>query len=133
MIIDHIGIAVRSLEEGSQFYKSLGFKEMAIEEVLSENVRVGLFECENNSRIELLEPLNDSSAIHKFLQKRGPGIHHICLQVEDIGKSLSQLKKAGVKLINEEPIEGAHNCMVAFVHPKSTGGVLIELSQPKEG
>lgn len=130
--IDHIGIAVKSLEEGSQFYKALGFKEMHVEEVESEKVKVGMFELDNDSRIELLESTSEDGPIAKFLSKRGPGIHHICVRVEDIKSVLASLKQSGVRLINEEPKAGAHGCQVAFVHPASTGGVLLELSQKGE-
>ena len=128
-LMDHIGIAVSSLEEGAKFYKSLGFTQMHIEDVPTEKVRVGMFELKNNSRIELLEPMGPDSPIQKFLDRRGPGIHHICLRVPDIESVLADLKRAGVQLIDQTPKAGAHNCRIAFVHPKATGGVLIELSQ----
>jgi methylmalonyl-CoA/ethylmalonyl-CoA epimerase len=102
---------------------------MTVEEVASEQVRVGLLELKNQCRIELLEPTTKDSAVQKFLDSRGPGIHHVCLRVADIGVTLKELKEKGVRLINEQPKRGAHNCLVAFVHPRSTGGVLIELSQ----
>lgn len=127
--MDHIGVAVTSLADGFSFYKSLGFEQMSVEEVASEKVRVGMLELKNNSRIELLEPTSPDSPIKKFLDKRGPGIHHICLRVPDIEAVLVQLKKANVQLIDQTPKMGAHNCKIAFVHPKATGGVLIELSQ----
>jgi methylmalonyl-CoA/ethylmalonyl-CoA epimerase len=129
--LDHIGIAVESLEEGAKFYRSLGFKQMSVEVVAGEKVKVGMFELANESRIELLEPTADDSPVARFLAKRGPGIHHICLKVTDIHATLTSLRNAGVALINEEPVNGAHNCLIAFIHPKSTGGVLIELSQSK--
>lgn len=129
MELDHIGVAVESLEKGRAFYEALGLGPMKTERVESEKVTVGFFELGNDSRIELLEPTDDESAVAKFLAKRGPGIHHICLKVEDIRTTLKMLKTQGVQLINEEPRPGAHNCLVAFIHPKSTGGILIELSQ----
>lgn len=128
--LDHLGIAVESLEKGQEFYKALGLGPMHIEEVPTEQVKVGFLELENDSRIELLEPTSSDSPVAKFLGKRGPGIHHICLRVADIRTALKNLKDRGVQLINEEPRPGAHGCQVAFIHPKSTGGVLIELSQP---
>jgi methylmalonyl-CoA/ethylmalonyl-CoA epimerase len=127
--LDHIGIAVASLEEGAAFYKALGFKAMHVEVIPREKVKVGMFELANDSRVELLEPTVDDSPVGKFLAKRGPGLHHICFRVLDIRASLARLRDAGVKLINEEPVVGAHNCLVAFVHPQSGGGVLIELSE----
>ena len=134
--LDHIGIAVESLEKGFEFYKGLGFSQMATEVVESQKVKVGFIDLgpvvEGRgvvTRIELLEPTSDESPIKKFLEKRGPGIHHICLRVKDISEKLERLKEAGYKLIHEQPFVGAHNCLVAFVHPKSTGGVLLELSE----
>lgn len=129
--LDHIGIAVNSLDEGAQFYRALGWSNSKVEEVASEKVRVMMFEFQNQSRIELLEPTTKDSVIAKFLDRRGPGIHHICMRVKNIRESLRDLKSKGVKLIHEEPIRGAHNCLVAFVHPSSAGGVLVELSEPQ--
>ncbi len=130
MELDHIGIAVKNLKEAKSFYEILGWSSMEIEEVPSEQVRVGFLDLENNTRIELLESTHKEGPIAKFIDKRGPGIHHICLRVEDLKKTLQDLKNKNVQLINEEPKLGAHNCWVAFIHPKSTGGVLVELSQP---
>ena len=127
--LDHLGIAVESLAKGKEFYEALGLGPMTTELVASEKVQVGFFNLENNARIELLEATDSSSPIAKFLEKRGPGIHHICLRVKDIKSILAMLKGKGVQLINDEPRPGAHGCMVAFIHPKSTGGILIELSQ----
>lgn len=127
---DHVGIAVKSLEEGQKFYLNLGFQQMYVEEVASEKVKVGMFELGNQSRIELLEPTSEDSPIAKFVQKRGEGIHHICLRVKDVVAVMKQLEAQGVQLLSERPRPGAHGCQVVFVHPKSTGGVLLELSQP---
>lgn len=132
LIMDHIGIAVNSLEEGKKFYESMGFSKMYVEEVASEGVRVGMWELTNQVRIELLEPLNQESPIYKFIQKRGTGIHHVCYRVENLEKTIADLKQKNIPLINETPKPGAHNCMIAFVHPKGAGGVLVELSQPKD-
>lgn len=128
--LDHIGVAVRSLDEGRKFYEALGLGPMHVERVESEKVIVGFFELQNFARIELLEPTESDSAVGKFLDKRGPGIHHICLRVSDIRSVIRSLKEQGMQLINDEPKRGAHECLVAFVHPKSTGGILLELSQP---
>lgn len=128
--LDHIGVATESLEKGRSFYEALGLGPMTTEVVASEKVKVGFFELGNDARIELLEPTEKDSPVAKFLEKRGPGIHHICLKVKDIKSVLKALKAQGVQLINEEPRPGAHGCQVAFVHPKSTGGILLELSQP---
>jgi methylmalonyl-CoA epimerase len=127
--LDHIGIAVKSLDEGKTFYQALGMSPMDVETVDSEKVKVGFFTLKNGSRIELLEPTSDDSAVAKFLQKRGPGIHHICLRVTNIREVMKSLKAKGIKVLSEEPKRGAHNCLVAFVHPASAGGVLVELSE----
>ena len=89
----------------------------------------GFLETKNGANLELLEPTSDDSPIAKFLDKKGPGIHHVCLRVEDLEAKLKELKASGVRLINEEPKQGAHGCRIAFVHPKSTGGILLELSE----
>ncbi len=130
---DHIGIAVKNLDEGGAFYRALGLVEADREEVASEKVKVGFYPLKNHSDIELLEGTDPESPISKFLDKRGPGIHHICLRVKNIDAIVEKLKAAQVKLINETPRKGAHNCRVVFVHPASTGGVLIELSEKGEG
>lgn len=127
--LDHIGVAVQHLEESAKFYQALGFGGMHVEVVEKERVKVGMFELANGARIELLEPTTDDSPVGKFLTKRGPGIHHICFRVQDLRATLKKLKAEGVRLINDEPSTGAHNCLIAFVHPSSTGGVLIELSE----
>lgn len=127
--LDHIGIAVPTLGEGYEFYKALGFNSMETEEVASEKVKVGFLKLGNRANLELLEPTSEDSTIKKFLEKRGPGIHHICLRVKGIEAILKQLKGKGIRLIQEQPKMGAHNCKVAFIHPASTGGVLIELSE----
>lgn len=129
--LDHIGVAVETLEKGKPFWETLGLGPMTTEHVPSEKVMTGFFKLGNSSNIELLESTDPDGTIAKYVAKRGPGIHHICLRVNDIRAILKQLKANGVQLINEEPKIGAHNCEVAFIHPKSTGGILIELSQPR--
>lgn len=127
--ISHIGIAVRKLDEAIPLYRDvLGLSWEGTETVESEQVRVAFFRI-GATRIELLEPLSPESAIAKHLEKRGEGIHHIALEVDDIEHRLSELAKRGVRLIHERPIRGAHNAKVAFLHPKSTGGVLFELCE----
>jgi methylmalonyl-CoA/ethylmalonyl-CoA epimerase len=130
--LDHIGIAVNNLDGGGDFYRALGLVLGHREVVESEMVKVDMYELQNSCRIELLESSSPEGPIGKFISKRGPGIHHICLRVENIRSIIKQLKTHGVKLINEEPKPGAHNCLVAFIHPSSTGGVLIELSERLE-
>jgi methylmalonyl-CoA/ethylmalonyl-CoA epimerase len=127
MKIDHIGIATGDIAEVANFYReALGLKIEDIEEVAEQKVRVAMLPI-GESRIELLEPTTSDSPISKFLAKRGPGIHHVAIQVENIRESLRKMKEEGARLIDEEPRTGAGGCLVAFVHPSSTGGVLVEL------
>ena len=128
MKIDHIGIAVRDLSEAKAFYEALGLTCGGEEEVAEQKVRVAFF-ATGDSRIELLEPTDPLGPIGKFLEKRGPGLHHLCVQVDDIEKALEIIQSKGYSLIDQEPRVGAGGCLIAFVHPKSTGGVLLELSQ----
>lgn len=131
--IDHLGIAVRSLEESVPYYENvLGLKCEKREEVESQKVRTAFFHC-GEVHLELLEPTSDESPIAKFLEKNGEGIHHIAFATTDINGQLSQAKDNGVRLIHEEPFEGAANKLVAFLHPKSTHGVLTEFCAPKNG
>jgi methylmalonyl-CoA/ethylmalonyl-CoA epimerase len=127
-ILDHIGIAVDSIDSGLAIYRALGIEVEGIEEVEDQKVRVAFLPV-GDTRIELLEPTDDSSPIARHLERRGAGLHHICLRVPDIREAMAQLSKEGFTLLSEEPLRGAHNCLVCFVHPKSAGGVLIELSQ----
>jgi len=127
MKIDHIGIATNGIEEAAAAYRdALGIQVTETEEVSGQKVRVAMLPI-GESRIELLEATSADSPISKFLAKRGPGIHHIALRVEDIRARLADLKSKGARLIDEEPRTGAGGCLVAFIHPSSTGGVLIEL------
>ncbi len=129
--IEHIGIAVKNLEESNAlFAKLLGAPAYKIEEVPSEGVKTSFFKSGPN-KIELLEATVADSPIARFIEKRGEGIHHIAFEVEDIESEMQRLKAAGFQLINESPKEGADNKLVAFLHPKSTNGVLIELCQEK--
>jgi LAO/AO transport system kinase len=129
--ISHLGIAVPSLEKAGAFWDLLGLREEHREEVVSQKVLTS-FRPVGESSLELLESTSDDGAIAKFLEKRGPGLHHVCLEVGDIDALLAKLTAAGVKLVNEQPIEGAGGCRVAFVHPSSTGGILVELSERKK-
>ncbi len=133
--IDHIGIAVQSIEEALPFYAgSLNLKLEKIEEVPSEKVKVA-FMTIGETRFELLEPTADDSPIAAFLQKRGPGIHHIALAVDNIDERIEEMKTKGIKMINDTAKEGADDARIAFIHPKSTAGVLYELTEKavKEG
>ncbi len=127
--IDHIGIAVRSIDEARGLYEALGLEIERIEEVPQEEVRVAMIAC-GDSHIELLEPTAPSSPIARFLEQRGPGMHHLCLASDDIQTDDSRLRDAGLRVLRPEPTRGAGGCWVQFVHPKSAGGVLLELSQP---
>jgi methylmalonyl-CoA/ethylmalonyl-CoA epimerase len=129
MKIDHIGIATRGIEEAMTFYRDvMGLDVGEIEEVAEQKVRVAMLPI-GESRIELLEATSEDSPISRFLEKRGPGIHHIAVSVDDIRAALANLSAKGARLIDEEPRHGANGCLVAFVHPSSTGGVLLELVQ----
>ena len=129
--MEHIGIAVSSIAEARGFYEAMGLEVTAIEEVPQEGVRVAMIPC-GGSRIELLEPMGDDSPIAKFLKKRGPGMHHLCLRSDDIRSDDSRLRAAGVEVLRSAPGPGAEGATVQFVHPRSSGGVLVELSQPQE-
>ncbi|HSS77383.1 MAG TPA: methylmalonyl-CoA epimerase [Thermoanaerobaculia bacterium] len=126
--IGHVGIAVRSIAEARGLYETLGLVVEAIEDVPHEGVRVALLAC-GESHIELLEPLSDDSPIAKFLDKRGPGIHHLCLASDDVRADDVRLREGGYQVLRPEPTRGAGGCWVQFVHPKSAGGVLLELSE----
>ncbi len=126
--IDHVGIAVKSLEEAIKVWEGLGLKVEEIEEVPDQKVRTAIIHV-GESRIELLEPTADDSPIAKFIAKRGEGIHHIALGVDGIEEHLEKLKEAGYRLIDEKPRVGAGGAKIAFVHPKAVTGVLLELCQ----
>jgi len=127
MKIDHLGIATNGIEEALGFWEeALGLEKVHTEVVEDQRVRVAMLPI-GESRIELLEPIGDDSPISKFLEKRGGGIHHIAVQVADIEASLARLKEKGMRLIDEKPRIGAEGCLVAFVHPASANGVLLEL------
>jgi methylmalonyl-CoA/ethylmalonyl-CoA epimerase len=129
-LINHIGIAVKSLEAALPFYRDvLGMPFEGVEEVAEQKVKVAFLGV-GESRIELLEPTSPDSPVAKFLEKNGEGIHHIAYQVDDIVETLSRLKASGVRLIDENPRHGAHHSLIAFLHPKATGGVLTEICQP---
>lgn len=129
--IDHLGIAVRSLAEAIPFYeRSLGLKCEHQEEVPSQKVRTAFFSA-GEVHLELLEPTDAESPIAKFLEKNGEGIHHVAFATDDIQTQLQQAKDSGCRLIHEQPFEGAGEKWVAFLHPKSTHGVLTEFCMPK--
>ncbi len=123
--IDHIGIAVRDLESAMDLYRKLGFEIKEIEEVAEQKVRVAMIPA-GESKIELLEATSDESAVAKFIERKGEGIHHIAVNVENIEKALENAKANGLQLIDEKPRTGVGGKKIAFVHPKSTKGVLLE-------
>ena len=126
-IVDHIGVAVKSIEEALKTYNALGLEVSGTDDVATEKVKIAFLPV-GETRIELLEATSPESAVAKFVEKRGAGVHHICFKVPDVAAALASLKEAGVKLIDQEPRPGAHGAQVAFIHPKATGGVLVELS-----
>lgn len=132
--IHHVAIAVPDLDSGAAAWgpDGLGLPEEGREDVASQKTRVGMFPV-GESRIELVTPMSDDSPIARHLAKRGPGIHHICMEVDDLRAEMARLKAAGLRFTADEPAPGAHGALVAFVHPKSTGGVLLELNEFPDG
>ena len=126
--IDHIGVAVKSLDESLKFYAAMGITPSHIEEVPSQKVKTAFLTI-GDVHVELLEPTSEDSPIAKHLEKRGEGMHHIAYEVDDVAAALQTLRDSEIKLVNETPVDGAHNMLVAFIHPKSTNGVLTELCQ----
>jgi methylmalonyl-CoA/ethylmalonyl-CoA epimerase len=128
--IDHLGIAVASIDDAAVLYRDvMGLACEGTEVIEDQGVRVMFFTL-GEVRIELLEPTTDDSPIAKFLAQRGPGLHHVSYRVDDLSATLAALKAAGVKLIDDTPRDGAHGMKIAFAHPKSTDGVLTEFCQP---
>jgi methylmalonyl-CoA/ethylmalonyl-CoA epimerase len=132
MKIEHIGIATRGLDDALGFWRdALGLELQDVEEVAEQGVRVAMLPV-GETRVELLEPTSEASPIAKFLEKRGAGIHHIAVRVDDIRATLARLKEQGLRLIDEVPRRGAGGCLVAFIHPSSANGVLLELVEHTE-
>jgi methylmalonyl-CoA epimerase len=127
--IDHLGIAVRSFAEALPFYEALGLAVSAVEDVPQEGVRVAMIPC-GEVLIELLEPTSADSPIARFLAARGPGFHHLCFASDALPDDEARLRAAGMNLLRPAPTPGAGGCWVQFVHPRSAGGVLVELAQP---
>lgn len=131
--LDHIGIACENLDDSSSFWNLLGLIQGDDELVADQGVTTRFFSTSGNDpltpKIELLEPTGGNTPIGKFLSKRGPGVQQVCFRVEDINSVISLLLENGIKMIDKVPKKGAHGAMIAFVHPKSTGGVLVELAQ----
>ena len=132
MKINNLGIATKGIDEALKFWAdALGLENVHTETVEDQKVRVAMLPV-GESRIELLEPTADDSPISRFLEKRGGGIHHVAVEVDDIEAALARLKQQGMRLIDETPRIGAEGCLVAFVHPSSSGGVLLELVESKK-
>ncbi|HNX01480.1 MAG TPA: methylmalonyl-CoA epimerase [Candidatus Cloacimonadota bacterium] len=128
--ISHIGIAVKDLDEAIKFYQSIGLTLEGIEEVPSQKVKVAFFPV-GETRIELLMPTSEDSPVAKFIEKKGEGIHHMALGVDALEESLRDAENSGIQLIDKEPRPGAHGADIAFLHPKSTFGVLLEYCKEK--
>lgn len=129
MKLNHIGIAVPDLETGRSLWEeALGLTPRGVEEVATEKVRTAFFEASEGVNVELLEPMGAGSPIEKFLEKRGPGIHHLCFEVEDLDEALEKAEAQGYRRV-KDPSPGAHHARVVFLHPKTTGGVLLELAE----
>jgi methylmalonyl-CoA/ethylmalonyl-CoA epimerase len=130
LVLDHVAIAVKSLDQSKPFYQALGltFSEH-IEEVPSQQVKVAFAKLDHNAKLELLEPTSEQSTIHKFITKKGEGIHHLSFRVDDIEKKQRELTSQGYQFIYPTAQKGANNCLVNFIHPKSANGVLIEISE----
>jgi methylmalonyl-CoA/ethylmalonyl-CoA epimerase len=127
--IDHIGIAVTSIDEAIPFYRDmLGMALLGVEEVAEQRVKVAMLQI-GESKIELLEPTSPDSPVAKFLEKNGPGVHHLAYEVEDIDAAILKLEREGTRMIDHTSRAGAHGARIAFIHPKSSGGVLTELCQ----
>jgi methylmalonyl-CoA/ethylmalonyl-CoA epimerase len=128
-VLDHVGIAVKDLDRALAFYRdALGLEIEPPEEVASQHVRAH-FVCAGGARLELLEATAPESPVAKYIARRGPGLHHITLRVPDLGAALAELRRRGVRMVDEEPRPGAEGSLIAFVHPSSAEGVLIELKQ----
>jgi methylmalonyl-CoA/ethylmalonyl-CoA epimerase len=129
-ILDHIAIAVKSIDSAKKIYQDMGMTFASeIEEVKEQKVLTAFAQIDENAHIELLEPTSEESTIHKFIESKGEGIHHLCFKVNDVEKKTKELTEKGYRFIYPAPKLGAGGCLVNFIHPKSTGGVLIEISQ----
>jgi len=128
--LDHIAVATKDLEKSVEIFSKLGLNFSKDREIVEEQkVTTAFAKIDTKANLELLEPLNQDGPIQKYIEKKGEGIHHLCFGVKDIKATEVKLKKEGFIFIYEEPKIGAHNCLVNFIHPKSTGGILIEVSQ----
>lgn len=130
VVLDHVAIAVSDLDQSIKIWENLGLSFSDEREIVQEQgVTTAFASIDQNSHLELLCPHGESGPIHKYLEKKGEGIHHLCFKVQDVSLKTEELKEKGFTLIHEAPVKGANNCLVNFIHPKSTGGVLVEISQ----
>lgn len=128
-VVDHIGIAVNSIQESLSFWEeTLGIRCTGVEEVPEQKVKTAFLPLKD-TEIELLEPMAEDSPVAKFIAKKGEGIHHLAIRVDELEAALAELKEKGIRLIDEKPRRGAGGALIAFIHPAATGGVLLELSQ----
>ena len=128
--LDHIAIATSDLEKSVKIFTDLGLSFSLEREVVEEQkVKTAFAKIDHRANLELLEPINEEGPIQKFIESKGPGIHHICFNVSDIAVTMDELSHKGFRFIYPAPKVGAHSCLVNFIHPKSTGGILIEVSQ----
>lgn len=133
VVLDHVAIAVKDLDQAVQVWENLGLEFEEEREIVEEQGVVTAFApMDTNAHLELLCPHGESGPIHKYIEKKGEGIHHLCFKVKDVCAKTQELKDKGFTLINPEPVKGAGGCLVNFIHPKSTGGVLVEISQKVE-
>ena len=134
IVLDHIAIATIDIERSIKVFEDIGLEFSDEREIISsQSVEAAFAPVDKYASIELLTPIKGEGAIQKFIDKNGEGIHHLCFRVKDINIKTEELKKKGFRLIYEDPQKGANNCLVNFIHPKSTGGILIELSQKLSG
>ncbi len=129
--VSHIGVAVKDLERAKEIFRTLGLEVEGEEVVEDQKVKVAFIPV-GETRIELLEATSPDSPVAKFIEKRGEGVHHLALGVDNVEAMLEELKAKGVRLVDEKPRRGAHNTLIAFLHPKSTGGLLLELCQEED-
>lgn len=129
-VLDHLAVATNSISDTIKIYSDLGLNfKPELEVVESQGVTTAFAPIGGDAQLELLEPYGENGPIHNYLSKKGPGLHHICFKVKDVKAKSEELKEKGYVMLNAEPVIGAHSCLVNFIHPKSTGGVLIEISQ----
>ena len=129
IVIDHIGIAVKSIQESLKFWEgTLGIKCHGVEEVVEQKVKTAFLPIKD-TEVELLEGTSEDSPVSKFIEKKGEGIHHLAIRVDNLVEALEELKSKGIRLIDEKPRKGAGGALIAFIHPAATGGVLLELSE----